>query len=173
MELKLTKNNVIIIIIFLIVLFSGLILYNYRQPKPMVEEKTKISLVTDYGRFFSISNAANKYISYLNNQDINNLILLLNSKYKEKNNINSDNILHNLTLLDTEKEYIFEARKMYNEKINKNIIRYYIYGYLSENVMDEYFRPEDYYLIIDLDINNLIFDVTPYNGKIFKEDINE
>jgi len=171
MELNLSKNNIIIIIVFFIVLFSGLILFEYRQPKPLVEEKTKISLVADYGRFFSISNAANKYISYLNKQDINSLILLLNNKYKERNNINSDNILHKLSLLDTNKEYIFEARKMYNEMINKNIIRYYIYGYLNENVMDEYIKHVDYYLIIDLDINNMIFNVTPYDGKIFKGDI--
>ncbi|MDD4705967.1 MAG: hypothetical protein PHS24_01965 [Bacilli bacterium] len=173
MELKLTKNNIIVIIVFLIVLFSGLILFEYRQPKPLVEEKTKISLVADYGRFFSINNATNKYISYLNKQDINSLMLLLNNKYKEKNNINSDNILHKLSLLDINKEYVFEAQKMYNEKLSKNIIRYYIYGYLNEDVMEEYHKPIDYYLIIDLDINNMIFDVTPYDGKIFKGDINE
>ena len=171
MELKLTKNNIIIIIIFLIVMFSGLLIFNYRQEDSSTESNYKTSLVKDYGRFFSISNAANKYISYLNKQDINSLILLLNNKYKEKNNITDDNILHKLLLLDTNKEYIFEARKMYNEKINKNIIRYYIFGYLNENVMDEYIRPIDYYLIIDLDINNMIFNVTPYEGKIFKEDL--
>ena len=58
---------------------------------------------------------------------------------------------------------------MYQENKNKNLIRYYIKGDLTKEVMDEYQRPTDYYLIIDLDIKNMTFSVTPYDGKLFKE----
>ncbi len=171
MEFNLTKNNIIVIIIFLIVLFSGLMLYNYRQDKFGSEKSNKISLVDNYSRFFSISNAANKYINYLNKQDAKKLIILLNDNYQTENNINLENVLHKLSLLDSNKDYNFEARKMYEEKITKNIIRYYIYGNLKENIMDDdYVRPLNYYLIIDLDISKMLFNVTPYNGKIFKEE---
>lgn len=171
MEFKFTKKNIIIIIVFIIIMFSGLLLFNYRNLLNKKINNDKIFLVKEYGRFFSISNAADKYISYLNKRDKNNLILLLNKNYLEINNITNQNILNKLTLLEENNEFNFEARKMYYENIDKNMIRYYIYGYLNKNVMEEYSKPKDYYLIIDLDENNKTFEVTPYDGKIFKEDL--
>lgn len=171
MEFKLTKKNIIVIIIFIILMFSGLLLYNYRNPEVKKNNNNKISLVKEYGRFFSISNAADKYISYLKKQDKNNLMLILNKKYIEINNITNQNIISKLNFPNKNSESNFEARKMYQENINKYIIRYYIYGYLTKNLMEEYSRPKDYYLIIDLDVKNKTFEVTPYDGKIFKEDI--
>lgn len=170
MDIKMTKGNIILIVIFLIIVFVGIFIYEKRNNVEPYIEKNNISLVEDYGRFFSISNSANRYINYLNKQDIGSLMILLNIDYKNQNKITNENLLHKLSLLDTKKEYDFEARKMYQEDLSKNMIRYYIYGYLSEISMENSVRNQDYYLIIDLNIENMLFSITPYDGKIFKED---
>lgn len=170
MEIKMTKGNMVLIVIFLILVFVGISIYEERNNVKPLAENNNITLVEDYGRFFSISNAANKYINYLNKQNIGNLMILLDINYKNKNNITNENLLHNLSLLDTKKEYNFGAQKMYQEDLSKNIIRYYIYGYLSEIAMENIVGYQDYYLIIDLNTENMLFSITPYDGKIFKED---
>ncbi len=169
MNFKLTKTNIIGLIILLIIIFFGIILHNYRDPKP-TKVTEKITLVNNYNRFFTISNAGNKYITYLKNQDKDALMNLLNHDYIEVNNLNKNNMFNILEPLDENNEYTFEARKMYEEKLNKNIIKYYIYGHLSVEIMDTYTKPEDYYLIIHLDTENFTYFVTPYNGEIFMEE---
>lgn len=168
MEFELNKKNIILLIILVIVFSAGILLHNYRNPVKENKKTEKITLVKDYSRFFTISNAGNKYIQYIKNKDKDNLIILLNESYLTLNDINENNVLEKLTLLSSG-NYSFEARKMYQENKNKNLIRYYIKGDLTKEVMDEYQRPTDYYLIIDLDIKNMTFSVTPYDGKLFKE----
>ncbi len=168
MGFEFNKKNIILLIIFVLVIITGIVLYNYRNPVVETKKEEKIILVKDYSRFFTISNAGNKYIQYLKNKDKDNLIILLNESYLTLNDINENNVLEKLTLLSSG-NYSFEARKMYQENKNKNLIRYYIKGDLTKEVMDEYQRPTDYYLIIDLDIKNMTFSVTPYDGKLFKE----
>lgn len=168
MGFEFNKKNIILLIFFVLVIITGIVLYNYRNPVVETKKEEKIILVEDYSRFFTISNASNKYIQYLKSKDKENLMLLLNDSYISLNGINKNNILEKLALLDSG-DYTFEARKMYQETINKNMIRYYIQGNLTKEIMEEYQRPVDYYLIIDLDLINLTFAVTPYDGTFFKE----
>lgn len=169
MNLELNKKNIIMLAIFVIIIIIGLLLHDYRNQDLSDKINNKITLVNDYSQFFTISNAGNKYISYLQKEDKESLILLLNEKYISINNINKENILDKLTLLESD-SYTFEASMIYQESLSSDIIRYYIKGDLSLDVMDEYQRPTDYYLIIEIDGVNNIFEVTPYNGKIFMEE---
>ena len=61
----------------------------------------------------------------------------------------------------------FQAKKIYKEK-NK----YYVYGYLMEETIDSLNITDDYYVIININDDN-IFDIIPYDGKIFKGGTNE
>ena len=169
MNFEFNKRNVSLLGIFILIIIAGLMLHSYRNPAVTQKESEKITLVKDYSRFFTISNAGNKYINYLQNKDKDNLILLLNDTYISVNEITKDNILDKLTLLNSG-NYTFEARKMYQEILNQNITRYYVKGNLNIVLMDEYERPKDYYLIIEMDLKNLTFSVTPDDGKIFKGD---
>ena len=169
MTFEFTKKNIILIIVLLFIMFLGLFVVESHNPKsPSKENANNKELVKDYSRFFSISNAADKYISYLGKQDKENLILLLSDQYIKEHKINNDNILNKIDLLD--KEYSFEAKKIYQSRINDNIIKYYIYGHLTENAITGYKKPIDYYLIINLDEKTSLYDVTPYDGHIFKEE---
>lgn len=168
MKFEFNKKNILLLTILIIIMIVGLTLHDYRNPSNGVKVTKKITLVDDYSRFFTISNASNKYINYLQNRDKDNLMFLLSDSYIVGNNINKNNILTKLKLLD-EGEYNFEARNMYQEKFSKNIIRYYIKGNLTRIMIDQYTKPIDYYLIVDLYLDNSTFSVIPYDGKMFKE----
>lgn len=168
MKFEFNKKNILLLTILIIIIIVGLTLHDYRNPSNGVKVTKKITLVDDYSRFFTISNASNKYINYLQNRDKDNLMFLLSDSYIVGNNINKNNILTKLKLLD-EGEYNFEARNMYQEKFSKNIIRYYIKGNLTRIMIDHYTKPIDYYLIVDLYLDNSTFSVIPYDGKMFKE----
>jgi hypothetical protein len=167
--MKLDKKTIIMIICGSIFLFIILFTINKYGNKTTTNEKTENGtyLVSNYSRFFTISGCANKYVGFLSNKNSESLYKLLSKSYIKKHNITKENILSNLDDFGGD-IYNFEARKMYAKNINSNTIRYYVYGYLNKQLMDSYFEPKDYYLIIDLDINNSLFSVTPYTGNIFK-----
>lgn len=161
MKEKISKNrNTIIIVIFGIIAIILVLVQIFGGSK----DKNKIDIVTSTSKFYTVSNCVYRYVTYLQTKDTDNLLLLLDSKYKSKNNINSNNVLNNLINLD--KLYNFEARKMYEEKINDNITKYYVYGYLIEDDIDSN-NSMDFYVIVTMDTNNKIFSITPYDGEIF------
>lgn len=167
MNFEWNKRNIflIIVFVFLIIVFS--IVYNFRYETEPETEEEKIVLVTDDSRFFTISNCAERYINYLAGKDAKSLTILLSNNYKEINGINESNILNKLEAL-SEGEYAFKARKMYQEKLTENMIKYYIYGHLNEIIMDTYIKPTDYYLIVTMDTVNFTYSITPYAGNIFR-----
>lgn len=58
---------------------------------------------------------------------------------------------------------------IYVEDISENITKYYVKGNLFQDDMDTQIKLKEYYIIINIDNENKLFDVTPYDGKIFKE----
>lgn|SRR5574344_1215843 len=153
-----------LIILFVIILLS--IKISQKKEEAVKESETNATLVTNYSTFFTVNNCANKYVNYLVNKDQNNLYKLIDETYIKDNQITENNILTKIKTLDG--IYTFTARKMYYLK-NDNLTKYYLYGYLNQEVMDSYVSPEDYYLIITIDSDNNLFSVTPYDGSIFKE----
>ena len=110
------------------------------------------------------------YIDFVYNEDSEKILEVLDSKYKTKNNLNKNNLFDKLDRLD--KEYDFEARKMYQEKINDDVMAYYVKGYLIENIMSNNLVNEkkDFYIIVYLDSKNSTYSVVPYDGEVFIEE---
>ena len=161
MKEKISKNrNTIIIVIFGIIAIILVLVQIFGGKR----EENKINIVTSTSKFYTVSNCVYRYISYLQTKDTDSLLLLLDNKYKSKNNINSNNVLNNLISLDG--LYSFEARKMFEEKLNDNVTKYYVYGYLVEDDLDSN-NSMDFYVIVTLDTKNKIFSITPYDGEIF------
>ena len=167
MDFKFNKKRIIILLVFLFLVVVSSILYTYRYPKKVEENATsKVTLLNNYSRFFTVSNAANSYINYLAKKDTDALLLLLSEDYKKQQNINKNNIFIKLDELNG--TYTFGARKIYHEALSKTLVKYYIYGYLTEDILDQYPENKDYYLIIIMDTKNLTYSVIPDNGKGFK-----
>ncbi|MEG1310203.1 MAG: hypothetical protein RSD06_04945 [Bacilli bacterium] len=117
-------------------------------------------LVEDYDRFFTIENCIKTYYSYLYNNEYEKALLLLNPEYVKTNNITIEN---NKPSIDDENEsYTYSARKIYKEKLKHNITRYYVYGNLAKNILDEKPKYIDNYIIVYLDENTLSFSVEHY-----------
>lgn len=161
-------KNIVHILIILILYAVIILLLN----KIGVFNKDKIKLVDNYSIFYTTSNSANLYLNYLANEDSKSIISLLDEEYIENNNITKENVIDKL------KDFTIEfptlrVVSMYEEKINNNKKRYYLKGNLIDSDEDKYEIVKDYFLIVDIDSSNNTYTITPYNGKIFKEENNE
>lgn len=139
-------------------------------PKDVKKEtKTEIKLVESYSDFFTVNGCASKYINYLTSEDKDALIKVLNENYKTKNNITKENIL---TKLDNfaGRSLTYSATKIYEEKISDTIKKYYLKGNLNEDTIDSITKVGEYYLIVTIDSSSRLFDITPYDGQMFKEE---
>lgn len=167
-------GNLQLLIIVLVIVGAFSLIYNFFIKKEDTFENKEpvstISVLNDYNRFFTVSSCASKFINYLTTKNTDNLLILLSDEYKEDNNINSNNLYNYIGSIDGNKT--FSARKMFEEKMNNNIYKYYVYGSLQEEVLGKVSKKEDYYLVIILDENNMTFAVEPYTGDLFKQEDN-
>ncbi len=122
-------------------------------------------VVNNPSNFFTIENCINKFINTIYSKDSSNILLLLNDDYINDYGINLENVYNYVPNLSG--KTTFQAKKIYKEN-NK----YYVYGYLMEETIDSLNITDDYYVIININDDN-IFDIIPYDGKIFKGGTNE
>jgi len=165
------KDNYIVLIIICIILLSivGIMYFDDNDLGNNNFKENEIILLDDYSRFFTINSCVYKYISFITSKSTDNILEVLDSDYIKNNNITKDNIYNHIGELKG--NYSFSAKKIYYQEQNKNFIKYYIYGYLIEDIMGTNGKKEDYYIIVNLDLENELFSVSPYDGKIFKEGI--
>ena len=89
------KNNIILIIIFVILV--GVLIYivsTDKKENSVVNESTKsykYEVVNDYSDFFTIENCVNKYFNYLSLNDKDSLMKILDQEYLSSTN----NVLEN------------------------------------------------------------------------------
>lgn len=57
------------------------------------KDDNKINIVKSSSKFYTVSGCVNRYLNYLYSEDVDNLMLLIDKSYKNKNNINSKNFL--------------------------------------------------------------------------------
>lgn len=164
------KDNYILLIIICVILVCILILLflnSNSKEETILNEEPKYKSVSDYSDFYTVSSCAYKYITYLSSNKVYDLINILDEEFVSNNNINTNNIYNYVNKLGGNNT--FKAKKMYYQVYNKNIDRYYVYGYLIEETIDGISNKQDYYLIVNLDSKNKLFSVLPYDGKLFKE----
>lgn len=169
MEIIKNKRNILLVLLLfvsIIVIITRFISTdNENNP---IKKDTKISNVSSYSKFFTLDECANKYIKYLQKQDKDSLIKLLSTNYQQENNISINNVLDKLDNL-TDSEYSFQSKMIKQEKLSHKKTKYYVYGLLKKDIINNNDLGRDYYLIITVNEKNNLFEVTPYNGKIFKE----
>lgn len=164
------KKTYIIIISGVVIILVALLANKFlRSDKQDSDNETKIKLVENYSDFFTVNGCATKYINYLTSEDNDALIKVLNETYAEKNSITKENVL---TKLDnfSGRSLTFNANKMYEEVLDKKVKKYYVKGFLKEDTIEGSSNVGEYYLIITIDNGKKLFDVTPYDGKMFKEE---
>ncbi len=159
----LSHKNVMYVLIILILYTCIALLFSRVKPN-----KQEISVVDNYSRFYTLSNSANMYLSYLGLENNKNVYTLLDDDYIKENQITEDNVISKLKDFETTSPSI-RVTKMLEQSLSKNIKRYYIKGNLVDISEDTYDVLKDYYLIMEVDENNNTYQITPYDGKIFME----
>ena len=160
------KKN--LLAIGLLVLAIILVVSSYILNSINKDTESKIYIVTNYNDFYTVDSCLYRLMTYINSNDNESLSLLLDDKYKKENNITGDianlfNIPENAT---------FTSRKMYYQKLSNNITKYYVYGYVFPNLINQSIKDSinnktDRYFIVYLDSKNLTFYIEPYDGDIF------
>lgn len=163
---KQNKDKMLMIILVILVL-ALVCVFLLRDKDEKGAYSNQPLIVTDNSSFYTVSSCVSKYVGYLYNKDIDNLLILLNQKYIEKNKIDSNNIFEYLGTLNSYQT--FKAKKMYVKQVDDHIYKYYVYGILEEEFIDSNAKyVGDLYMIVYLNEDGMTFSVEPYNGEIFK-----
>lgn len=155
---------ILVIITILVVVLTNL----FNKDDKQLENK--IEIVTNYSNFYTVDSCLYRTITYIASKDSQSLLSILSSNYKKENNIDSSNILSLFNSI--EEDSVFISKKMYYEKINNNISKYYVYGLVEKNqIIDDALTVDNQYtnqyFIVYLDTINKTFAVEPYDGSIF------
>lgn len=169
------KKNILLIVICVIfvVLFVVVLFTNNRSEDNMNSTTSKINMVTDQNRFFTVSSCVSKYLSYLSLKDTDNILYLIDENYKNEHGITSANLYDYVKQLDG--EYEFTANMMYQEQVDGNIMKYYVSGFIKPSLLldsaEEYYQieRENFYVIVNLDLRQQVFSIVPYDGAVFQE----
>lgn len=172
MKDKSKLTAIILVILTIIVVIVSFIVDNSKKE----ENVSDILIVTNASNFYTVNSCLYRTITYIASNDKESLLLLLPEEYKEKNKITQENVLD--LFFEVSEISTFVSEKMYYENITGNITKYYVRGYIQENEIfdDETLTKQEneiIYFIVYLDSDENIFSIEPYDGKIFKEGLDE
>ncbi len=167
MNFELNKKNIILIsvVLGLLILANILIHLERNSNKENVQEE-KIRLVDNYSNFYTVSSCVYRYLTYLQSKDTDSLMKVLDEEFITSNGVNENNVYNFLNTYET--NVSFNARKMMEEKINNNITKYYVYGYVEKDIIDNSPEQIDAYFIVKLDKQEQVFTIMPYSGEILR-----
>ena len=171
---------IIIILILLLILFGCIIGLKFFDDKPKdvnnqipVPEENPSILYTDTSikeietmpLLLANQEIINKYFSYLDNNDSKALISILNKDYIMGNNLNSNNVIN---MLNNDKgNFKFFAIKSYSKEISfDHEYKYWVYGKAYTN---DYSKVVEKQFIINADLHNLTFKITPVGNVTLSE----
>lgn len=171
------KDKSKLIAIILVIVTTIVVVVSFIIDSRKDKENNEINIVTNYSNFYTVNSCLYRVITYLSTKNIDDLMLVIDDKYKEENNITKENIL---SIFDSvEENSTFVSKKMYYQNLNDNITKYYVYGYIEKNQLYDGFatnklQNKEMYFIVYIDSKNKIFSIEPYTGDIFiGGDINE
>ena len=162
---KLTAIILVVLVIIVVIVTS---FYNKNDKI----NENEISIVTNYSNFYTVNSCLYRFITYLSSNDRESLILVLDDNYEKNQKVTIENVMEFLPRVDSDST--FTSKKMYYEKLNNNITKYYVYGNIEKNLLYENgtvdnYENKDVYFIVYLDSTSKTFSVEPYSGKIFTD----
>ena len=141
---EIKKSDYILIGVLSLLVVLLIIMFNIKNSNNNIKEESDIKVVNNLSTFFTVEATANKYIKELYNQNIDNLLILLDDNYIKDNVIDKNNVLNKLDKL--EGTYNYKLKKIYEQDYG-DYTKYYLYGLLQKDIINEYDYGTDYYLI--------------------------
>lgn len=163
--------NLILIIIVIIVLIANNKLTNNHNDKDYINNN--IIALTNDNRYLTISSIVDNYISYVKYQNVDNIMSILDKKYIEVNDINSNNIFEKIELYST--NYAASVREAYQVRSYNNIYIYYIKAKLIEEKFDSFTQRyiRDIYYKITINENDITFAISPLEKEEYINKVGE
>ena len=120
------------LLILMILLIIATIIYNLKNSKQdtVITNNNNYILLSDYSKFFTVNSCVYRFIVYLQKEDYEKVFEILNTDFVDSNNVNTSNVKTYFPNLN-DGNYTFVSKKIYYEKENNNIIKYYVYGYIQ------------------------------------------
>lgn len=160
-----------LVILILLIIISALVIFlatkdNYKR----TNNYDNLIPVEDYNTFFAITNNITNYIKATQDEETDQLYMLLDQKYIDKNRITKKNIHKKISPYKTDTTMKVENMKMYTRD-DGNVIYYatgllYINEYLNQTTIDE-----NYSIIVIVDYNNFTVSIYPVGDNPI-DDIN-
>lgn len=166
--MKVKKDyKIFIIIIIILICILGLIFLSDKKKENVVKKDNKFVLVSDYSDFFTVNSSINKFVSYLSSSKLEDVVLVLNSEFKEQNNINVNNVNDFFPKLNGLVSFV--SKKIFYQNSEDNKVVYYVYGYFEEETIDSIGKKSDYYFKVVFNNDNQTFDIMPLSENIYNE----
>lgn len=179
------KKVLIAILILLIVIYVSIIIILKSKQGKNIENTDTNTLenvasinydeVKSATAFFTVESVVNKFVVYVADKDVDSVLKILDNKFIEDNNVNTNNVLEKIK--GNNISGTFEAEKMYVEEIDENNNKYYVKGTLKQELEGENAQDiiinDNFCVIVSLDFDNMIFSITPLeDGGMFNEKAN-
>ncbi|HBA37388.1 MAG TPA: hypothetical protein DCY94_01565 [Firmicutes bacterium] len=160
-------------IVMVILLSLGFLIYvlwsNFLKARAIQEESMRTVIVQDGSRYFTVLGCAKKYVETVVSKDKENILTLLTEDYKEKNRITEANVYNYIPNLDASALYDYEGEEMYQHRLSKNVVEYYLKGKIKKLLMDEATVTVDYDMTVTLYENEFLFSIRPGIGDRYNE----
>ncbi len=157
----------IILALTVLVFFIGWnLLSKYMDAKKEQELSQKTVLVTDNNRYITVINCVNKFLNYVQSDNKDDILLLLEEDYKNSFRINSSNVKNFIPILGQNFLYDYKGSEMYQKRISKTVIEYYVKGKIRKSKLDELPAYTDYDVTIILYEDKFVFAVKPGIGGL-------
>ena len=169
------------LIIFLCAIFFKVTILDKQNVEDAEKPKldTHFSIVKDYNRYYTVSVALERYYQYINNENTDALLKVLNPDYIKSKKITKDNVLDFVDNSDI--AITFEHKMMCKKTYDVGKTRYLfkvkeVPLFLMDG--DDFTDIKDpsltyAYYQIDLDGNTSTYNVKPISEKVYGDDCHE
>lgn len=159
------KDKNIITIIVALTIFAIFIGYSLIdkaiEAKREQEESMKTVLVQDDSRYLTVISCIKKYLSYVQNGTPEDIVLLLNDEYKNAYHVTTSNAKNFIPVLSKDYVYEYAGAEMYQHRISKGVVEYYVKGKIKATQLDSPSTYIDYNVTVVLYESELLFSIKP------------
>lgn len=176
------RNIIILLIILLTICLSLLACYivlkgennnedNYNVNEPIVKnpEFWNIQIVKNANDFYTVASCIDKYLNFWYMQDKEDVYNILEENYKKENLITKDNVFEKIGTLS--EMLTFRPQKMYYINLEQSVQKYYAYGTVRSDFMEQRGEESDYYIEVILNFNNGTFSIRPSTREEFPDNL--
>lgn len=170
---KIKKSELIIIIVLCAVMIIAPFISLLKKEELNDENSINISVlpVKNENRYMIVESSVETFVSYVKYRNIDGLMSILDKKFVEKEDINSNNVLD---LLETYDElYVVDVREIYQIKKYDNIYIYYVKAKLAEEEYSSYNQTfiKTVYYQVTINENTLTFAISPLDSDEYIEKV--